>query len=127
MRSTAIPILPVGDLDRTLRFFGALGFSIDFEQGEPEPYAIVALDEVELHFYVPADPSGVTSGRAYLRVASADALHRTWDGYGLAAEGAPRLGPIDDRPSGMREFELVDPDGHRFQIGHPIDLEPASD
>lgn len=125
MRPAAIPVLPCVDLDRTLRFYGALGFSIDFEQEEPEAYAIVALGEVELHFYVPVSPAPVP-GRAYLRVESADALHRTWDGYGIPAAGAPRLGPIGDRPWGMREFELVDPDGHRLQVGYPVDVEPPT-
>jgi len=120
--TVAIPILPCRDLDRTLAFYGALGFSLDFEQLEPAPYAIVSFDEAELHFFVrpELEPPSVISG-GYLRIENADAIHRAWSRLGLPASGAPSLGPIDDREWGMREFELVDPDGNRLRIGHRIE------
>jgi catechol 2,3-dioxygenase-like lactoylglutathione lyase family enzyme len=115
--ATAIPILPCRDLDETLAFYGGLGFSIDFEESEPAPYAIVTFADAELHFSgLAAPPAG-----AYLRVESADAVHRTWSQLGLPAAGAPSVGEIADREWGMREFELVDPSGNRLRVGNPID------
>jgi len=116
--ATAIPILPCRDLDETLAFYGGLGFSIDFEEDEPAPYAIVSFAEAEIHFSGAAAPR---VGAAYLRVESADAVHRAWSQLGLPAAGTPSVGEIADREWGMREFELVDPSGNRLRVGNPID------
>jgi len=120
--TVAIPVLPCRDLDETLAFYGGLGFSLDFEQLEPTTYAIVSFGEAELHFFGhPAfDPASVIAG-GYLRVENADAVYRTWSGLGLPASGSPSLGAIVDRVSGMREFELVDPNGNRLRVGHRIE------
>lgn len=115
--ATAIPILPCRDLDETLAFYGALGFSIDFEELEPAPYAIVSLGEAEIHFSAAPVTAAALAG-AYLRVESADAIHQTWSQLGLPATGAPSVGAIADREWGMREFELVDPSGNRLRVGH---------
>lgn len=116
--ATAIPILPCRDLDETLAFYGGLGFTIDFEESEPAPYAIVTFADAELHF---SGAAAAAAGAAYLRVESADAVYRTWSQLGLPAAGAPSLGQIADRDWGMREFELVDPSGNRLRIGNSID------
>lgn len=120
MTSVAIPVLPMRSLDETLRFYGALGFSIDFEEREPSAYAILSFDDAELHFAA-ASAGSPASGAAYLRVESADAIHRTWSEIGLPAAGAPSLGPIGDLETGMREFGLVDPAGNRLRVGHRLD------
>lgn len=119
--ATAIPILPCRDLDATLAFYGALGFSIDFEQLDPSPYAIVTFAAAELHFAGRAAPAVERLAGAYLRVENADAVHRAWSRLGLPAEGAPSVSDIADRDWGMREFELVDPDGNRLRVGQRID------
>lgn len=118
--ATAIPILPCRDLDETLAFYGGLGFSIDFEESEPAPYAIVSFGEAELHFFGAAAPPAAPLAGAYLRVESADAIYRTWSQLGLPAAGAPSLGAIADRDWGMREFELVDPSGNRLRVGNVL-------
>lgn len=120
--ATAIPILPCRDLDETLAFYGGLGFTLDFEQDEPEPYAIVSFAEAELHFFLAAGGAGgdLAAG-AYLRLESVDAVHRTWSQLGLPAQGAPSLGEVADREWGMREFALVDPSGNRLRVGTRID------
>lgn len=119
----AIPVLPARDLDETVAFWGHLGFELRFEQesGGPEapgPYLIFARDEVELHFAVEADAG--RGGAAYVVVDDADELHARWSRLALPAAGAPSLGAIVDRASGMRDFELVDPTGSRVRFGHPL-------
>ena len=53
------------------------------------------------------------SVRRCVRVEDADRL------FALYVErGADIVEPIADRPWGMREFTLRDPNGHRFRIGH---------
>jgi len=43
------PILPVPDLDEALTFYGALGFSVTYCQQRPNPYAVVALEDLQVH------------------------------------------------------------------------------
>ena len=118
----AIPILPCRQLDATLAFYGLLGFTLEFEENEPAPYAILTLGGAELHFAGIADPARAgLHGACYLRVPDADALHAHGRAAGVPDEGLPRLGPIDDRPWGMREFALVDPDGNMLRVGHLVD------
>lgn len=122
MDVTAIPVLPCRDLDQTVAFYGLLGFGLVYEQEEPDPYAILAFGGAELHFHGAAglDPTRATA-RCYLRVPDADAVHRTWRALELPAAGLPRLSAIADQPWGMREFEIVDPDGNRVRVGHVLE------
>ena len=122
MQATAIPVLPCRDLDETVGFFGRLGFELVYEQEEPDPYAILGWGEVEIHLFVPPglDPADAHSG-CYLRVADADVVHRSWRTLDLPATGAPRLSEIADRPWGMREFEVIDPNGNRIRVGHILE------
>jgi catechol 2,3-dioxygenase-like lactoylglutathione lyase family enzyme len=117
-----IPVLPARDLDATIRFYGALGFSLVYEQEAPDPYAILELHGEELHFFEhrALDPTTSITG-CYLRVTDADALFRVWSTLGLGPTGLPRIGEIADRPWGMREFHLVDPSGNLIRVGHPIE------
>ena len=122
MEIAAAPVLPCRDLDRTLRFYGALGFTLVYEQEEPDPYAIVELHGVELHFFVHPDLDPTTSIAAcYLRVGDVERVERAWSALGLAAEGTPRLEPAADRSWGMRELMLVDPDGNRVRVGQILE------
>jgi uncharacterized glyoxalase superfamily protein PhnB len=40
-------------------------------------------------------------------------------GLGLPGAGIPRLVPLQDRPWGMREFAVIDPNGSLLRIGTP--------
>lgn len=114
---SAIPMLPSSNLDATENFYAALGF----ERGARHPdYLVLLLDDLELHFAwlgddpeMVLDPLGNFAG-AYLRVADADALHAAWS----QGEAAERMDEIEDKPWGLREFHLVDPDGNLLRIGH---------
>ena len=122
MNATAIPVLPSRDLDETVAFWGLLGFELVFEQEDPDPYAILAWGAVELHFFGHSgvEPAGSLAG-CYLRVDDADVVHRSWRTLDLPGAGIPRLSEIADRPWGMREFEVVDPDGNRVRVGHILE------
>lgn len=122
MDLTAIPILPCRDLDETLSFYVSLGFVLEFEQIEPDVYAILRLEDAEIHFFGhPAlDPAASIAG-CYLRVSDADGVYGWWSPLGLPSQGIPRLDPIADRPWGMREFALIDPNGNLVRVGHIIE------
>ena len=122
MDVTAIPVLPSRDLDETVAFWGLLGFELVFEQEQPDPYAILAWRDAELHFHGRPGGDPATDGaRCYLRVPDADVVHRSWSTLGLAAAGIPRLSAIVDQPWGMREFEVVDPNGNLVRVGHILE------
>ncbi len=122
MPATAIPVLPCRDLDETVAFYGRLGFELVYEQEEPDPYAILGWGEVEIHLFVPgADAAEAALGGCYLRVADADVVLRSWRTLDLPASGVPRISPIADRAWGMREFEVIDPNGNRVRVGHILE------
>jgi catechol 2,3-dioxygenase-like lactoylglutathione lyase family enzyme len=122
MEIAACPILPCLDLDATIRFYGTLGFRLVYEQQAPDPYAIVELHGVEIHFFVHPELDPATSvASCYLRVGDVDRVERAWSALGLPATGIPRLEPASDRPSGMRELALVDPNGTCLRVGQILE------
>ena len=113
----AIPILPSSDLDATARFYGGLGFE---PTGRHPSYLLMARGPVELHFFAcpGIDPEN-SDFMAYIRVEDPDAWVRELAALGLPRDGTPRLVGIEDKPWGMREFAIVDPDGTLLRIGRP--------
>ena len=85
----ATPVLRVGDYPRALAYWrDVLGFTVDEEGGDPPRFAIV------------------------FHVVDADLLHAT-----LAAAGAHVARAPQTTVYGMREFELLDPDGNGLCFG----------
>lgn len=117
IRGSAIPMLPSTNLDTTERFYGVLGF----ERAARHPdYMVLLLGDLELHFaWLGDDPEMTLDPHAnfagcYLRVENADLLHEAWS----QTPAAERMDEIEDKPWGLREFHLVDPDGNLLRIGH---------
>jgi catechol 2,3-dioxygenase-like lactoylglutathione lyase family enzyme len=46
-----IPALPCPDFDEAVIFYQALGFSSTFRQHRPNPYAVVRLEDIEIHLF----------------------------------------------------------------------------
>jgi catechol 2,3-dioxygenase-like lactoylglutathione lyase family enzyme len=116
--TTTIPLLPCLDPDRTIDFYGALGFTVSHRQDRPYLYLALALDDVEIHFKEPApglDAADELSGGLLLLVDDVAPLHRAFvDGlrhrYGrVLATGLPRLTRL--RP-GQTRFTVFDPSGN---------------
>jgi hypothetical protein len=47
----SIPALPCRDLDETVSFYEALGFSQTYFQRRPNPYAAVRREDIEIHLF----------------------------------------------------------------------------
>lgn len=113
----AIPILPSRSIPATVAFYARLGFSGGahaFDAG----YAILTRGSVELHFFAhPELRADESHAGCYLRVADVDAVYEAFAAAGLPVAGIPRRDRIADRPWGMREFAVVDPDGNLLRIG----------
>ncbi len=116
----AIPILPSRSVNDTLAFYRRLGFD-GTVSAFPYSYAILRRGAVELHFftYEELKPAESNAG-CYLRVADVEAVHAAFAAAHLPAKGIPRMDPLANKPWGMREFAVVDPDGNLIRIGQPL-------
>ncbi len=119
MWEQACPILPSRDFDRTQAFYGTLGFQTWYRD---EGYLLINRDGVELHFFhhPSLDADHATHG-AYIRPADVDAVSDEIAALGLPDTGSgPKFAPAEDKPWGMREASLWDPDGNLFRIGQEV-------
>jgi catechol 2,3-dioxygenase-like lactoylglutathione lyase family enzyme len=114
--SNVAPVISVRDLDRALRRYRILGFSVRAYQG-PDRYGFVQRDGVELHLSESPDHDRTRDGaEIYLYVSDADALYAAWASAGLKG----RFIAPHDTPYGLREFAFVDRDGTAHRVGSPL-------
>jgi catechol 2,3-dioxygenase-like lactoylglutathione lyase family enzyme len=116
----AIPILPSRSVVKTTAFYQAMGF----EGGPHEDnsnYAILRRGSVELHFFTHEDlkPEDSWAG-CYIRVLDVNTIYESISALGLPNKGIPRVHSLEDKPWGLREFALLDPDGNLLRIGQLI-------
>ncbi|QQS11362.1 MAG: VOC family protein [Rhodospirillales bacterium] len=91
----------------------ALGFDITFEWGAPLRYVCLCRDEVQLHLLSAAGTrQSPGQGGLCVFVRDVDAVHA-----GLAARGARVVKPPATYDYGMRDFDVLDPDGNRITFG----------
>lgn len=118
MPTTTIPLLPCADPDRTVDFYGALGFTVSRRQARPYLYLEMSRGDVEVHFKEPApglDPSDELSGGLLVFVDDVAPLHRDFverlrRRYGrVLATGLPRITRLRQ---GQSRFQLYDPTGN---------------
>ena len=114
--SNVAPVLSVLDLDRALRRYRKLGFSVRRYEG-PDKYGFVARDGVELHLSESPEHDRRRDGsEIYLYVSDADALYAAWSNVGVKG----RFVEPHDTPYGLREFAFVDRDGTAHRVGSPL-------
>jgi catechol 2,3-dioxygenase-like lactoylglutathione lyase family enzyme len=104
-------VLHVNDMPTSLAFYrDKLGFTVSFTWQDPPRYVCLRLDEASIHLnsYVP--PAGPSHVAIFCK--GVNALYAQ-----LMARGVSIAEPIGDRPYGMREFAITDPDGHRLVFG----------
>ena len=103
----AIPVLYSTDLDRTASYYGPLGLRVSERH---DTYLVMRAGPVELHFS--SGQLAPAPGQAFLHVADAGKLWQELQGRSVTG-----LGPVEDHPSGLREFVVTDPDGNRIRVG----------
>jgi len=110
------PIFAVSDLNRGLAYYSEkLGFSVSWQWGDPPVRAGVSRDDLEIQLvadgrFAPEHPSYV-----YFLVRGVDAY------YAFCSDrGAEIVMPLDDRPFGVRDFRVTDPNGNMLGFGEPI-------
>ena len=117
----AIPTLPCRSVSATVAFYKHLGFEGGAHEFNGE-YAILQRGTVELHFFtheelVPAD----SSAGCYIRVLDVEEFFRSFSASQLPRIGIPRMDALENKPWGLREFAIVDPDGNLLRIGQVIE------
>ncbi|MEO1494726.1 MAG: VOC family protein [Pseudomonadota bacterium] len=113
----AMPILQVRDVRASAAFYEKIGFQCHGFWGDPPGFAIVQRGDVTLGLFLPE--SGNVSPNdwwaAYIYVDDVNALHAELAALDLDDISEPR-----DQEWGCRDFDVVDPDGHRLAFGQDM-------
>jgi len=127
MSWTCVAVLGCRDVPAAVDYFAdTLGFFFDPETGlfapdaaEGPVYAIGSRDGVGVHLQIRRRPvfaaeREAIESDAYFYVDDADALFEEY-----VSKGVTFHYPICDEDYGMRDFAVVDPEGHRLAFGSP--------
>lgn len=113
------PLLPCRELDEAIAFYEALGFTRTFRQLRPNPCAVVARDEMQVHLFgMPEFDPEQSYGSVIVTVPDPDELYHSFaDGlrkaYGkLPVAGIPRILRPRKRFGTVYGFTVVDAGGN---------------
>ena len=108
--ASAVPILPVSDLESAVSNYEELGFDVTPHEGGG--YAFALRDEVAVHLGQVPETDPLSSQVAiYLYVDDADALASLWED-----KPGKVVHPVDTE-YGMREGAYLDEDGNLIRFG----------
>ena len=114
--SHASVIFPVDNPLKAATYYkDVLGFTIAFTWEDPPTYVVVNRDEaVSIHFSKREDEFTPSSAHVALSifVHDVDALYHEYQ-----RKGANITNEIGDRPWGMRDFDITDPNGFILSFG----------
>lgn len=108
------PVFVVRDIHASVAWYrDVLGFEVAFVYGEPAFYAGVCRGDATIHMQA-ASRATRQPGQSAANVftADVDAFYAE-----ISGRGATSLSPPDDRPYGMRDFDILDPDGNSLCFG----------
>jgi predicted enzyme related to lactoylglutathione lyase len=110
------------DLDRTVDFYvGVLGFELlRDERGEQPPYPYMRRGEVRIGALGGSGEVPVGARRPPIGVELVLEVHELEaERERIIASGWPLTDDITEQPWGLRDFRLLDPDGHYWRITTP--------
>src|SRR5688572_32211257 len=117
------PCLPCRDIDESIAFYESLGFKRTYRQTRPNPYAVVALEEIQIHLF---GMEGFNPEDSYATVIvvvpDPDSLYHGFaaglrKAYGkLPVAGIPRILRPRKKYGTVRGFSVVDPGGNWLRI-----------
>jgi uncharacterized glyoxalase superfamily protein PhnB len=110
-----IPVLPSADFDRTSRFYALLEF---YGPRNYPAYLILKCDGEEIHFFLEEGDHTYGHGHshfsAYIRATGLDEIYERLKSAGVELE------PPATRSWGLKELEVIDPDGSLLRFGEPL-------
>src|SRR5688500_17422952 len=117
------PCLPCGDLDESIAFYESIGFKRTYRQVRPNPYAVVALEDMHIHLFgiEGFDPAN-SYGTVIVAVPDPDSLYHDFAAglrkrYGrLPVAGIPRILRPRKKYGTVRGFSVIDPGGNWLRI-----------
>jgi catechol 2,3-dioxygenase-like lactoylglutathione lyase family enzyme len=114
MMTGAATVFTVRDIAASIAHYrDVLGFTVTFEYGKPTSYACLCRDQINLHLIAAHRTKRIPgNGGVAVFVDDVDLLHAE-----LAARGAKVLKPPQDYDYGMRDFDVIDPDGNQLTFG----------
>jgi catechol 2,3-dioxygenase-like lactoylglutathione lyase family enzyme len=115
--------LPCREIDESIAFYETLGFKKTYRQVRPNPYAVVALEDIQIHLFGmdgfnPED----SYGTVIIAVPDPDGLYRDFatglrKKYGkLPVAGIPRILRPRKKYGTVRGFTVVDPGGNWLRV-----------
>lgn len=118
---STVPVISTDNIRKSITYLvEVLGFSLDFEVGDPVVYAGVKSGEAEI--YVAYDPDFIKAIRErevhpeiFIWVSDAEitySMHRT--------NGAEIIEPLSDRPWGARQYVIKELNGYHLKWAQPL-------
>lgn len=108
------PRVPVQDVEAALTFYRKqLGFDLGWKWGTPVTHANVCRDAISLDLIGAGRQRG--TAMAYIQLRGVDAYFAELKARGVA------VSDLATRDYGMRDFEVIDPDGNRLAFGEPAE------
>lgn len=124
------PCLPCANLDEAISFYETLGFKRTYRQMRPNPYAVVALEDIQIHLFgIEGFNAAESYGCAIVVVPDPDSLYRAFaaglrESFGkLPVAGIPRILRPRKKYGTVRGFSVVDPGGNWLRISKLGDAE----
>lgn len=118
---SAVPVIGTDDIQGSISYYTkVLGFSPDFQFGDPVVYAGVKSGEVEIYFSY--DPDLVKTIRqkaccpeVFIWLTEADELFKQHK-----SNGAEIIESISDRPWGARQYVVKEINGYHLKFSQPL-------
>jgi hypothetical protein len=128
------PMLPCRELDEAIGFYEALGFTRTYRQLRPNPYAVVAREDMHIHLFgMPEFDPALSYGNVGIAVPDPDALYESFaqglrGKYGkLPVAGIPRMVRPRKRSGTVYGFSVIDVGGNWLQFSRLGDTEEAAE
>jgi len=112
----ARPHLEVADVARSIEFYGqAFGFAVRHSMGDPPVHAILDKDGVTVTLARMDPPTVLSIAACFIDLEGVDELFAHCTAHGLDVRSEPT-----DRPWGLRDLVVADPDGNLIAFGERI-------
>ncbi len=118
------PVLGVPDVNATVAWYrDALGFHVDFVEGDPPLHARVCADPTyvapTIHIrFEPLAPGASANPSVYLWLHVAHGLDALFERY--RERGLTIVAPPEDKPWGLRQFDVEDCNGYLLTFAAEI-------